>query len=85
VQPKASRTEWVGLHGQGDAERMKLRIAAPPVDGEANEEVIRFLRKAFKSAGIREVRLLRGDTAKQKDVLLVAGELSAIKAVLDLS
>jgi len=39
VQPRASRTELAGLHGDA----LKLRIAAPPVDGAANDAVIRFL------------------------------------------
>jgi uncharacterized protein (TIGR00251 family) len=43
IQPKASRDEWSGLHG----ERLKLRIKAPPVDGKANAYLIGFLAKEF--------------------------------------
>lgn len=39
VQPKASRTAWAGIHGDA----IKIRIAASPVDGAANRELIRFL------------------------------------------
>ena len=39
VQPKASRTECVGI--LGDA--LKIRVAAPPIDGAANDELIRFI------------------------------------------
>jgi uncharacterized protein (TIGR00251 family) len=39
VQPKASSTEYVGLHGNA----MKIRVAAPPIDGAANDELVRFL------------------------------------------
>jgi uncharacterized protein (TIGR00251 family) len=39
VQPKASRTECMGIHGDA----IKIRVAAPPVDGAANDELIRFL------------------------------------------
>src|SRR5690349_9294235 len=39
VQPKASRTEYVGIHGNA----LKIRVAAPPVDGAANDELVRFL------------------------------------------
>ena len=39
VSPRASRTRVVGLHDG----RVKLQVAAPPVDGEANAEVERFL------------------------------------------
>ena len=41
AQPKASRSEVSGVHG----DRLKIRIAAPPVDGEANEELIRFFEE----------------------------------------
>jgi uncharacterized protein (TIGR00251 family) len=39
IQPKASTTECVGIHGDA----IKIRVAAPPVDGAANDELIRFL------------------------------------------
>ena len=39
VQPGAKRTEVAGMHG----ERVKIRLAAPPVDGAANDELVRFL------------------------------------------
>jgi len=65
VQPGARVTCIQGLHGG----RLKLRVAAPPVDGAANEEVLRFLRSA---AGLRRsaVTLVNGQTSRQKDVLL---------------
>ncbi len=39
VQPKASRTEYVGIHGDA----LKIRVASPPIDGAANDELIRFI------------------------------------------
>jgi uncharacterized protein (TIGR00251 family) len=39
VQPGAKRTEFAGEHGG----RVKIRLAAPPVDGKANEALIEFL------------------------------------------
>lgn len=39
VQPKASRTECIGVHGNA----LKIRVSAPPIDGAANDELVRFL------------------------------------------
>ena len=44
VQPRASRNELAGLHGDG----LKLRLTTPPVDGKANKAVVSFLAKLFK-------------------------------------
>lgn len=65
VQPRASRTRVVGEHG----ERLKLQIAAPPVDGEANAAVIEFLADLFEVAK-RDVELVAGSTGKRKTVLV---------------
>ncbi|MCW8919030.1 MAG: DUF167 family protein [Gammaproteobacteria bacterium] len=62
VQPRASRDEIVGPHG-GDA--LKVRITAPPVEGQANAHLIRFLAKAF-GVSRSQVRLLGGDTSRGK-------------------
>ncbi len=63
IQPRAGRTEVVGPHGDA----LKIRLAAPPVDGEANEELIRFLAKTLgvaKSA----VSIESGGTGRKKRV-----------------
>ena len=70
VQPKAARTACVGIHG----EALKIRIAAAPVAGAANRELIRFLADELSlptaavhiesGAGSRHKRLrLEGTTA----------------------
>ena len=43
VQPGAKRTEFAGMHG----DRMKIRLAAPPVDGKANAALIEFLAQHY--------------------------------------
>ena len=67
VQPGAKRTEVVGIHGDGAAARLKIRLGAPPVEGKANAELLRFLAAAFGVAQ-RAVLLLRGEASRQKTV-----------------
>lgn len=70
VQPGARRTEVVGTHG----EALKIRLAAPPVDGKANEALIGFLAEAF-GVPVRNVSLLTGQTNRNKRVRVDAPRL----------
>lgn len=63
VQPGAKRTEVAGTHG----DRVKVRLAAPPVDGAANDELVRFVAEAFGVAR-RDVSIVHGATSRQKRV-----------------
>ena len=67
VQPGAKRTAVDGTHGEGAHQRLKVRLAAPPVDGKANAELLRFLSDAF-GVPLRNVGLVRGETSRQKVV-----------------
>ena len=67
VQPGAKRTEVAGTHGDA----LKIRLAAPPVDGKANAELLRFLAAAF-DVPRHAVTLLRGETSRQKAVRIEA-------------
>ncbi|HSE60441.1 MAG TPA: DUF167 domain-containing protein [Nitrospiraceae bacterium] len=65
VQPKAARTECVGPYGDA----LKVRVAAPPVEGAANEALIRFLAETCGiPSGSVEIR--SGSTARRKQILL---------------
>ena len=63
LQPKASRDEFAGLHG----ERIKIRLTAPPVDGKANAQLLAFLAAAF-AVGKSQVSLESGQQSRQKRV-----------------
>jgi uncharacterized protein (TIGR00251 family) len=63
IQPGAKRTEVSGLHG----EALKIRLAAPPIEGRANEALLRFIADAF-AVPLREVELLRGGQSRHKMV-----------------
>lgn len=65
VQPGAARSEVAGVHGEGREARLRIRLAAPPVDGKANAELRRFLADAF-GVPLRSVTLVRGETSRQK-------------------
>ena len=65
LQPGAKRAEFAGQHG----ERLKIRISAPPVDGKANEALIRFLADAF-DVSRQQVSLLSGQSSRQKRLLI---------------
>ncbi|WP_413559716.1 DUF167 domain-containing protein [Bdellovibrio sp. HCB209] len=63
IQPKSSKNQIVGPHNG----LLKIKIAAPPVDGEANAELIEFLSKLFKVPK-RSITLVKGDTGRTKTV-----------------
>ena len=67
VQPGARRTEVAGLHGGA----LKVRLAAPPVEGKANAALRAFLAEAF-GVPPRQVALVHGETARRKVVRIEA-------------
>ena len=67
VQPAARRTEVVGRHGAA----LKIRLAAPAVDGKANAALCAFLAAAF-GVPLRDVTIIRGETARAKVVRVCA-------------
>lgn len=77
VQPGARRTEVVGFHGDA----LKIKVAAPPVDGAANEELMRFVAERL---GVRasSVSLLKGASSRQKVLLIKGVALEAVAAAM---
>ncbi len=67
VQPGAARTGYAGVHG--DAHR--IRLAAPPVDGKANEALIAFIAETF-GVRQRDVAIVSGASARRKIVRISA-------------
>jgi len=68
VVPRASRSEIVGEHNGA----LRVRIAAPPVDGAANEELIRILARAFAVKRMA-IEITSGHAAKTKQVRVAGG------------
>ena len=67
IQPGAGRSEFAGMYGDA----LKLRLAAPPIEGKANAELIRFLADLF-GVPTRNIVLLRGETSRAKTVRVIA-------------
>ena len=63
VQPGAKQTTVAGLHGDA----LKIRLAAPPVEGRANEALLRFIADFFK-VPLRNVELKQGGQSRHKRV-----------------
>jgi len=63
IQPRASKDAF----GEILDDRRKLRIKAPPVDGKANEHLVRFLAKTFR-VNRRDVEIEQGLTGRNKRV-----------------
>jgi uncharacterized protein len=76
VQPRASRDEVAGLHGDA----VRIRLTAPPVDGAANEALLRFLSRQLQVAR-GALSLAGGRTGRSKlvDVAGIAPEEAAAR------
>ena len=66
IQPKASRDSIVGLHG----DELKVAITAPPVDGQANAHLVKFLAKQFRVAKSHVV-IEKGELGRHKQVKII--------------
>jgi len=67
VQPGAKKSEIAGVHGDA----LKIRVAAPPVEGKANAALIAFLAEVFGVAK-RNVTIVRGETGRRKTLRVEA-------------
>jgi uncharacterized protein (TIGR00251 family) len=77
VQPRASRTRVLGEHDG----RLKIQLAAPPVDGEANAALVAFLAEAL---GVRraELKIVRGESGRRKTVRVAGPGAAGCAAAL---
>lgn len=66
IQPKASRDAIIGLHG----DEVKVAITAPPVDGQANAHLVKFLAKQFRVAK-SQVLIEKGELGRHKQIKIV--------------
>lgn len=70
VQPGARRSEVAGLHG----EALKIRLAAPPIDGRANDALLRFIADVLE-VPLRNVELRQGAQSRHKTVQVTGSRI----------
>src|SRR5262249_43825398 len=78
VQPRSSRNQVVGLHG----DRLKIQVTAPPVDGRANTMVKDLLAELLGVSG-RAVEIARGLAAREKIVCVRGVHLAQVQSQLE--
>jgi uncharacterized protein (TIGR00251 family) len=77
VQPRASRDQLAGVQG----EELKVRLAAPPVEGAANAACCAFFAKLCKLPK-SHVTLVSGDASRHKRLLLSGADAESVAAAL---
>lgn len=70
IQPGAKRTDVAGLHG----EALKIRLAAPPIEGRANEALLKFIAESF-GVPVRQVELKQGGQSRHKVVAVTGSKV----------
>lgn len=78
--PRSSRDEV----GKPHDDRLKLHVRAPPVEGEANEAIVRLLADVLDLPR-QAITLVRGQTGKRKTVKITGLELDAVRRALGLA
>lgn len=78
VQPRASRDEVVGVHG----DELKVRLAAPPVEGAANAACCIFFARMCKLPRGR-VTLAAGEASRHKRLLLSGVDAATVLKIIE--
>ncbi len=78
VVPRAAQSRVAGEHDGA----LRVRVTAPPVEGAANEELMRTLARAFKLPA-RAIEILSGQTAKLKRVRVYGAGRAQLENLAD--
>jgi uncharacterized protein (TIGR00251 family) len=71
VVPNAAKTQVAGLHGEAGRQALRLRLQAPPVDGKANQALVKWLAGCL-GVPQQAVTLVRGETSRRKQLRVSA-------------
>lgn len=77
VVPRAAKTALAGTHGG----RIKVTLAAPPVEGAANAELVAFFAKALGRPK-RDVELIRGEKGRRKTLAIRGVTAEQVRALV---
>ena len=75
VVPNAAKTQPVSLHGEPGQLALRLRLQAPPVDGKANQALIKWLAHRL-GVPKNAITLVRGETSRRKQLRVSAAAAS---------
>lgn len=78
VQPKAARNEVAGTY----LDCLKLRLTAPPVEGQANKECLKYLSELLKVPR-SHMEIVQGAKSRQKSILIHGASMELVEAVLE--
>ena len=76
VIPRAKRSEFAGERDGA----LVVRLAAPPVEGSANQALIVFLAEAL-DVPRRNIRILSGERSRHKRIAIAGIEIERVKAL----
>lgn len=79
VLPNAPKTQIIGQHGDA----LKIKIQAPPVDGKANQEIIRFFAEALRIPK-NQIEIVSGEISKTKKLRLIGCRWDQVRSTLSL-
>jgi uncharacterized protein len=80
VQPRASRTEFAGIHGDA----LRIRLTSPPVDGAANEALVTFLTEHF-ALPRHAITIISGAHSRSKVVEIAGLSAAQLRRKLNLT
>ncbi|MDR3502402.1 MAG: DUF167 domain-containing protein [Legionella sp.] len=79
VQPGAKHSDIAGVHGDA----LKIRLQTPPIEGRANEALIKFIAQLFEVPN-RQVLLKRGEKSRHK-ILHITGSKRAPSSIYNIT
>lgn len=77
VQPRAKRDQILGVHDGA----LKVALTAPPVEGAANDALVKLVAAALGVAR-RDVAILHGDSSRQKTLRVNGASADAVRALV---